>query len=507
MKKKFLFVLLLVITTLKVYSAPVDSRNGYKDLLWGSSLTNVKMAGYQLELMSQDVIDSEQKLYKQNLKIYEVHNVSDKAISQLFFYFVDDKLIRVREKLNKSEIRENKLVARYGKFSNDGLHKFADNIYADTVYDDEGYVQRQTIYILVSNEYAMTDLYDWDSFSKVSRKALIASGKANISDELFELALDLLRNTSKTKRISVAFIALTSDQKNSFVENYVTDALTQAVFETNGVKIIERKNLEKILNEQKFQSSGLVDDSSAKDIGKIAGVDYVCYGDMKDIGNEITVNARLVDVESGEVISISRTTVEKDKYLKDYVKQQAEVIKQNKIMEQKKQEEKLRKIESSDWKVTKVRNDFDEKTIFTIKCMNPDGTYLLFGYEKSDKSIKSRVRCSVPWGMFNGQIKDFDFKGDSGEITKINQKAVNSFDWDIKNGVNYEKKSDSYERVYKVDVTSSKLLFEMFCNNNIVYVRDNKTVRPFATEGFLDVLAANGITVDEIQKAFANESF
>ena len=343
MKKKLFLILALSFLVMDVFAASIDYSIGYKDLQWGSSIASAKMAGYNLELLDEDTIDSEQKKYKRDLKIYAVQNIEDKAISQLWLYFVDDKLIKVTEKLKKSEIRENKLVTRYGKFSEKGIHKVSDTVYTDAE-EKNGYLIKETIYIRIFSEYALTDFYDWNSLIKVHRGALINSGKGNIADELYEFALDLLKNTGKGKKNSVAFVALTSDQKNIFIENYVTDALTQAVFETGSVKIIERKNLEKILDEQKFQSSGLVDDSSAKDIGKIAGVDYVCYGDMKDIGNEITVNIRLVDVESGEVISISSATVEKDKYLRDYVKQQAEVAKQNKIIEQKKQEEKIKKM-------------------------------------------------------------------------------------------------------------------------------------------------------------------
>ena len=51
------------------------------------------------------------------------------------------------------------------------------------------------------------------------------------------------------------------------------------------VKIIERDNLEKILNEQKLQFSGLVNESQAANIGNIAGVEYVCYGTIKEIEN------------------------------------------------------------------------------------------------------------------------------------------------------------------------------------------------------------------------------
>ncbi len=514
MKKLFGFILLGTLLLTRIFAAPMDSTVGYKDLQWETSLAMAKMAGYNLKLLDDDIINSEQKTYKGELKIYSVQNISDKAVSKIWFYFLDDKLVKVTERLNKSDIKEGKLAARYGKFNSSGIHKIKENAYSD-VHSKDNLVTDLSIYIRVYSDYALVELYDWNTMIKSNRKVMSLIGKATISDELYELSYDLLKNTNKTKKISMAFIALSSDANNKFVENYVTDALTQAVFECGNIKIIERVNLEKILSEQKFQASGIVDDSSAKSIGKIAGVDYVCYGDMKDIGEEINVNARIVDVESGEVIAISRTTVKKDKYLKDYAKQQIEVARQKKIEETKKAEEEKKRVENLAWKVSKVRNDFDSETIYSFKCMNPDGTFLFFGYEKGDNPLNSRVRCSLY--RYNGYSgvhgfsvnywKDFDFKVDSGDILKINQNGMNSFDWDNNLGCNYDKRSDSYESIYKTDASVSKQFFDMFINSVVIYVRDKKTVRPFQTEGLLDVMTTQGITKEEIYKALGNESF
>ena len=499
MKKLFGIIFLVMLLLTKIFAAPMDSTVGYKDLQWETSLAMTKMAGYNLQLLDDDIISSEQKIYKGDLKIYSVQNLSDKAVSQVWFYFLDDKLVKVTERLNKSDIKEGKLAARYGKFNSSGIHKIKENAYSD-VHSKDNLVTDLSIYIRVYSDYALVELYDWNSMIKSNRKIMSLIGKATISDELYELSYDLLKNTNKTKKISMAFIALSSDANNKFVENYVTDALTQAIFECGNIKIIERSNLEKILSEQKFQASGIVDDSSAKSIGKIAGVDYVCYGDMKDIGEEINVNARIVDVESGEVISISRTTVKKDKYLKDYAKQQIEVARQKKIEEKK-------RVENLAWKVSKVRNDFDSETIYSFKCMNPDGTFLFFGYEKGDNPLNSRVRCSISWKGFSGYWKEFDFKVDSGDILKISQNGTTQFYWDNNLGCNYDKRSDSYESIYKTDASVSKQFFDMFINNNVIYVRDTKAVRPFQTEGLLDVMATQGITKEEIYKALGNESF
>lgn len=338
----------------------------------------------------------------------------------------------------------------------------------------------------------------------------------SIVESFDEIAQKLLQTKADGKKASYAFVALSSDDGNAIAEDYVTDALTEAVFNTGKIKIFERANLEKILSEQKFQSSGLVDEDTAKDIGKIAGVDFICYGTLKNIGESITVNVRVVDVQNGEICAMARATVEKDAYLKNakFVarKQSGERVvsntKQEKNNDSKNSYDEIKKrANSSSWKVTKVRNDFDEETIYSFKCMNPDGSFLFFGYEKCDKTINSRVRCSLSWNVFNANWKDFDFKLDSGDILKISQNSTVVFYWDNKLGFNYDKGSDSQTKIYKADISTSKNLFNMFAQNNVIYVRDKKNVRPFQTEGFLDVLAVNGISVDEIQKAFANESF
>ena len=170
-----------------------------------------------------------------------------------------------------------------------------------------------------------------------------------------------------------------------------------------------------------------------------------------------------------------------------------------------------KKAANSAWKVSKVRNDFDGETIYSMKCMNPDGTFLFFGYEKADNALNSRVRCSLSWNGFRNNypysMNTFDFKIDSGNIVKIKPSKDHIAYWDNKFGWIYDKASDSQEKIYNNDVATSKQLFQMFLNSSIIQIRDLENVRPFQTEGFLAVLTANGITVDEINKAFGNESF
>lgn len=342
-----------------------------------------------------------------------------------------------------------------------------------------------------------------------------AAATISIVDSFAELASKILQTRDDGKKSSYAFVALSSDDGNAIAEDYVTDALTEAVFNTGKIKIFERANLEKILSEQKFQASGLVDEDTAKDIGKIAGVDYICYGTLKNVGDLITVNVRVVDVQNGEICAMSRATVEKDTYLKNV---KFEARKTGDIVVEQKTSKTTTASASSDmaaakargnkssWKTSVVRNDFDEETIYTFKCMNPDGSFILFGYEKADKSINSRVRCSLPYKSFH-YLKNMEFKTDSGDIVKIKNSNSNSMFWDYNGGINYSSLSDSYEYLYFVDVSASKQLFNMLMTNKVIYIRDDGVVNPYETDGLAEVMALNGISEEEIQKAFSNESF
>lgn len=521
MKSKIRKILLtfavFMCAAMSLFAAPViNSKYGYFDIAWGSSLAQIKMKGYELSPMDEDVIASEQSQYKEAITIYNLNNKKDKNVINVAFYFCDGQLFKVTEILNKSMASASKLAGRYGKFSDSGVYQTKDdkNRYCNYSYNEEGYLENASIWMQIAGETVEVRLYDFSIMSKISRATLRLTGKATIADELYDLSGNLLKNTNKTKKISMAFVALTSDAQNKFVENYVTDALTQSIFETGNVRIIERANLEKILAEQKFQSSGLVDDNSAKAIGKIAGVDYVCYGDMKDIGEEITVNARIVDVESGEVLAISRTTVEKDKYLRDYAvaQKKVEVEKKRVEAEQKDIEERLAKAK---WEVTKNRNKYEGYTTYTFLNQTDTGHFIFVGYDKYDNPKDSKVVIGFKWDYRDHTVSwrnasdnaysIFELKGDSGSVYRTVEANKYAY-WSFTDGCNGNDKNYDFNFSFHEKFNKKELL-KMFGSNNTITVKAVKYgyIKKLDTSMFWEVLAANGITKEEIFAAIDNE--
>lgn len=71
-----------------------------------------------------------------------------------------------------------------------------------------------------------------------------------------------------------------------------------------GLRVLERQNLQDLLTEQRLALSGRVDESSAIEIGKLLGVQYIFVGAVVSMGNQLRVDIRATDVETSEVVSV-----------------------------------------------------------------------------------------------------------------------------------------------------------------------------------------------------------
>lgn len=71
-----------------------------------------------------------------------------------------------------------------------------------------------------------------------------------------------------------------------------------------GMRVIERAQLNELLTEQKLALSGRVEESSAVEVGKLLGAQYVFYGQVSSIADNLRSDIRAVDVETSQVISV-----------------------------------------------------------------------------------------------------------------------------------------------------------------------------------------------------------
>jgi TolB-like protein/tetratricopeptide (TPR) repeat protein len=67
------------------------------------------------------------------------------------------------------------------------------------------------------------------------------------------------------------------------------------------LQLVERSQIQKILKEQNFQASSAIDKTSSVKAGKLLGVKYLLVGDIYILNDVLVINARLTDIETGEI--------------------------------------------------------------------------------------------------------------------------------------------------------------------------------------------------------------
>ncbi|MGZ3596664.1 MAG: CsgG/HfaB family protein [Syntrophales bacterium] len=75
----------------------------------------------------------------------------------------------------------------------------------------------------------------------------------------------------------------TQRQINAKLSESVEDGVMNEIVNMGGAKVFTRKEMDKIISEQKFQRSGLVDESTLVSLGKLAGVKYIITGSVNNI--------------------------------------------------------------------------------------------------------------------------------------------------------------------------------------------------------------------------------
>ena len=72
---------------------------------------------------------------------------------------------------------------------------------------------------------------------------------------------------------------------------------------TDGIRVVERDRIEEVLAELKLGASGKVDAKSAAKVGKLLGARYLVLGGYFDLAGALRVDARVIEVETGKVVT------------------------------------------------------------------------------------------------------------------------------------------------------------------------------------------------------------
>ncbi len=119
------------------------------------------------------------------------------------------------------------------------------------------------------------------------------------------------------KRPLVAISPLQAKKVDPDEVDLISEALAGELQNTGAFRVMERSQMDRVLKEQGFQSSGLCDGNEcAVEVGKVLGIDRMVVGSIGKIGSMYIINVRMVDVSTGEILaSVRRTQDWELKYL------------------------------------------------------------------------------------------------------------------------------------------------------------------------------------------------
>lgn len=75
-----------------------------------------------------------------------------------------------------------------------------------------------------------------------------------------------------------------------------------------GMRVIERAQLQDLLQEQRLSLSGRVDESTAIEVGRMLGAQYVIKGQATSVATMLRMDMQAVDVETTEVLEVQKLT-------------------------------------------------------------------------------------------------------------------------------------------------------------------------------------------------------
>jgi len=125
--------------------------------------------------------------------------------------------------------------------------------------------------------------------------------------ELTTLAEQLAKSLIKEKHVRVTALDFTDIRgRPNELGVYLAEQFEVEMFATEGIKVLDRRNIARIMAEQQLTADGLIDPENAKKIGRFAGVDATFIGSVVNMDNDIVLTVKAISTETAVIVASGR---------------------------------------------------------------------------------------------------------------------------------------------------------------------------------------------------------
>ena len=129
--------------------------------------------------------------------------------------------------------------------------------------------------------------------------------------EIDSLSVTMAEKIASKGKASVAVVDFADlEGKIRFFDKFIAEQFSVALAGAGkGFRVIDRTNLNSLIKEHKLSKTGLIDQATAKQLGKIAGVDALVTGTMTPIGDNVQLIVKVLDAETADVIDSAKINI------------------------------------------------------------------------------------------------------------------------------------------------------------------------------------------------------
>ena len=149
---------------------------------------------------------------------------------------------------------------------------------------------------------------------------------ASVASGIDQLARQIVERSAAADRTTIAISSFPHvDDTCSELSNFFVDELVLSLFSVPGnqLSIIERSQLSRIFAELELSLSGAVDVNTTRELGRLHGVETLLIGSMTTVGDDLRVNARLIDTETGQVYSAAAVNIPRTSTIEELMQRPA----------------------------------------------------------------------------------------------------------------------------------------------------------------------------------------
>lgn len=224
---------------------------------------------------------------------------------------------------------------------------------------------------------------------------------------------------------------LNYNEKFRLLEKYIEDKLIEYLSKDDSIKVLNRRELDKLLIETNLQKSGLIATDDISKFGKILGANLIAHGRITELQNGLEISITFVNVYSTEQITLSEVIPKNSEFeqtLGLIYKFESDKAENYRLQKQKFEDEFNEKIKT-------IELDFQNRRLELEKNIKLEEIQKKEQLKYIELEIRNKSKILMELQRKESESKKYD-----DEIEKIKKEIVerqNNIEYNIVNGMSY----------------------------------------------------------------------